>query len=120
MDKDTLAYLLLRPSMNAKEVELFKIALELVRNMINCIPQNHIKKIPDVNRTIGVCRWGKIQVNHGAAFTVNRALADILPLIRFPTMTLNEFAAVVAPTDLLPQSTLVEIFTYFGSDESAK
>ena len=54
------------------------------------------------------------------AGTPEEALADIIPLIRFPVMTLNEFTTVVVPTGLLKQDVVVEIFTYFGSDKAAQ
>ena len=71
-----------------------------------------------MKHVILVRRWGKVQVKLGASSSVNKVLASVIPLIRYPTMTLHEFTTVVVPAGLLPQSTLVEIFTYFGSDES--
>ena len=54
------------------------------------------------------------------ANTAQEALADVIPFIRFPVMTLNEFTSVVVPTGLLKQDVVMEIFTYFGSDNAAK
>ena len=65
-------------------------------------------------------RWGKSQVHLGAANGLNEALVGIIPLIRFPIMTLPEFTTVVVPTGLLAQDVLIQIFTYFGSPEAEK
>ena len=60
------------------------------------------------------------QVESKKAEDLNQALANIIHLIRFPLMTLTQFATRVVKTGLLPQDTLVEIFTYFGSPEAEK
>ena len=60
-------------------------------------------------------RWGKNQVKQGATKSLKEALEDIIPLIRFPVMTMNEFTLDVVPMNLLSQENLVQIFTYFGS-----
>ena len=54
------------------------------------------------------------------ANTAQEALADVIRFIRFPVMTLNEFTSVVVPTGLLKQDVVMEIFTYFGSDNTGK
>ena len=56
----------------------------------------------------------------GAANGLNEALVGIIPLIRFPVMTLTEFTTAVVPTGLLPQDVLLNIFTYFGYPEAEK
>ena len=56
----------------------------------------------------------------GAASGLVEALTGLIPLIRFPTMTLNEFTKVVVPTALLPPNDMVQIFSYFGSDKSVQ
>ena len=61
-------------------------------------------------------RWGEKQVLLGEARSVKGALSDIIPLIRFPTMKLNEFTSTVVPMDLLEQEEVIQIFSYFGSD----
>jgi hypothetical protein len=43
---------------------------------------------------------------------VRGILANILPLIRFPTMEMEHIASVVAPSQLLGEQQLLELFTY--------
>ena len=65
-------------------------------------------------------RWGQSQVQLGTANGLNEALVGIIPLIRFPVMTLVEFTTVVVPTGLLQQDVLLNIFTYFGYPEAER
>ena len=47
-------------------------------------------------------------------------LKDVMRLIRFPTMTLEELTTVVAPTGVLSQDTLATLFTYHRGDKATK
>ena len=49
--------------------------------------------------------------------TLNGALADVIPLIRFPLMSQNVFASVVVPTGILCQDDLIQVLLYFASEE---
>ena len=42
-------------------------------------------------------------------------LKNLLPFVRFPTMTLEQLATVVRPLKLLPDSDLLDIFAYLAS-----
>jgi len=41
---------------------------------------------------------------------------DVIPLIRFPIMTMQEMVTVVSPSNLLDRSQQLEIFTYIAND----
>jgi len=45
-------------------------------------------------------------------------LQDILPYIRFPTMTMEELASVVTPAGVLRKDQLLNVFIYLGTDEA--
>lgn len=65
-------------------------------------------------------RWGqaqqiKNQEGPDQEKTLNSVLEHVLPFIRFPTMTLAQFASVVRPTKLVPSEDMVDIFTYLAS-----
>jgi len=47
------------------------------------------------------------------------AVADILPHVRFPIMTLEQLSTDVRPTGLLPDDHLVQLFTWMGKRASA-
>lgn len=42
-------------------------------------------------------------------------LASVLPLIRFPTMTIFEFANSIVPMNVLNQDIVINIFTYLAA-----
>jgi len=53
--------------------------------------------------------------------TVKSVSADLIKLIRFPTMEINQIATIVAPTALLEQSQLVGLFSYISvTDEKTR
>ena len=56
----------------------------------------------------------------GTFAALEEALADVLPLVRFPIMTLNEFTTVVLPAGLLKQDDLMQMYTYFGSNKDTR
>jgi len=48
---------------------------------------------------------------------VRNILTNVLPLIRFPTMEMEHIASVVAPSQLLGEQQLLELFTYNSMTE---
>jgi len=55
-------------------------------------------------------KWGESRTKDKAE--LKEMLSDILPLIRFPIMELDQLAANVAPMGLLPEQHLLDLFTY--------
>jgi len=47
-------------------------------------------------------------------------LKNVVPFIRFPLMTAQEFVITVYPTQILSQKDVIDLFLYFNSDESAR
>jgi len=48
------------------------------------------------------------------------ALKEVLELVRFPIMTMEDIATFVSPSGILDSSNLLEIFTYLGQPDSKK
>jgi len=73
-----------------------------------------------------VIKWGKEEANKqkldaDKSDNLKAVLEDILPLIRFPCMTVNEIATRVAPANLLDQMELVGLFSICAiADETAR
>jgi hypothetical protein len=69
----------------------------------------------------GILKWGKNQLQkQGKTMNNNELkaiLADLLPTIRFPLMSLEEIASVVAPSQLLEQQDLLKLFQYLSIND---
>lgn len=47
-------------------------------------------------------------------------LSDILPLIRFPVMKLEDIAKTINPSKILPKEQVLQLFTYLGTEEKKR
>jgi len=71
-------------------------------------------------------RWAKREVDRrqmrGGATPQNlsEVLKNITPYIRFPTMTSEELATYVTPTEILRKDQLLSVFVYLGTEETAE
>lgn len=71
-------------------------------------------------------RWGKAELerNDGdmkSTDALKTVIKDLLPLVRFPAMDVADIAATVAPSGLLDQSQLLQLFKYVSmSDVKAR
>jgi len=61
-------------------------------------------------------KWGKAEAKKQnkdeKPEVLQKLLEDVLPLIRFPTMEVAEIASIVAPTGVLEQAQLVQLFSF--------
>jgi len=91
--KETLASILKRDTLQAiKEVELFEALL----------------------------RWGKAKESKDTPGAFKETIKDLLPFIRFPTMKTVDVASKVAPSDVLPSSRILALFTYLAKGGGEK
>lgn len=92
IDLDTLKTVLERDTLGIREVKLFK----------------------------AVCRWAEAECNRRnlepEAANQRQVLGEALRLVRFPLMTVEEFAMEAAQTGLLLDKEVVELFLYFTVD----
>jgi len=97
--------ILQRDELDAKETELFSIALEWGRN--------EVKKSPP-SGTAPAATTGP------ASEDLKKVMADILPHIRFPTMTATEMALQVTPLKLLSPEQELILYTHIGKVSGKK
>ncbi|CAG7829855.1 unnamed protein product [Allacma fusca] len=86
INEETLIYLLQRDDLPLGELELFKIVLS----------------------------WARYNMVENSSYS--EILKNMIPLIRFPLMTAQEFATNVYPTQVLPQNDVIDLFLYFNSE----
>ncbi|CAG7829888.1 unnamed protein product [Allacma fusca] len=86
IDEEILIYLLQRDDLPLGELELFKIVLS----------------------------WARYNMVENSKYS--EILKNLIPLIRFPLMTAQEFATNVYPTQVLPQNDVIDLFLYFNSE----
>ncbi|CAG7717926.1 unnamed protein product [Allacma fusca] len=86
IDEETLIWLLKRDDLLLAELKLFNIVL----------------------------RWASDNMEENSSYS--DVWKNIIPLIRFPLMTAQEFATFVFPTQILPQKDVIDLFLYFNSD----
>jgi len=74
--------------------------------------------IDEIDLFKAVLRWGLSECKRRGLIDSfeNRkmVLSEVLKLIRFPTMTMQEIATYVSPSNLLDSAQLLEIFTFLG------
>lgn len=90
IDRDTLAAILTRDSLEIPEVTLWKCVLSWAK--AECIRQN---------------------LNSSDPLNIRLVLGPTLNLIRFPLMSVEEYAAEVAQTGVLVDKQIIEMFLYF-------
>lgn len=89
-DKKTIKEILTIDGLTIKEVDLFKYIMKWARNKI--LSRNNDKCLRDI-------------------------IDDGIYLIRFPTMTINEFAKEVIPYEVLYESEQLQIFRAIGDEQ---
>ena len=64
-------------------------------------------------------RWAQSQPNEeeDKELGISKALKNLIPLVRFPTMSPEEFADVVVPTNILPVARVIDMFVYFNGSQ---
>jgi hypothetical protein len=70
-----------------------------------------------VNWAQADCKTNGREVN---AENLRKTIGDILSLIRFPTMSLQEIAARVAPTSIILPDQILQLYTWLGSNEEKR
>jgi BTB/POZ domain-containing protein 3/6 len=96
IDEKTLRFILMRDTLNAKELSVFSALLRWSSN--ECYKQE-VEDTPENQRT---------------------AMKDLIYLVRFPTMTLDEFANGPAQSEVLTAKEVTEIFLYFTAVNKPK
>jgi len=102
--------------------------LQLPKDRLLQLLQSDSLSIDEVDLFKAVMRWGEeylyrhkqelgLEENEKGLQTV---LADLIPLIRFPMMSMEEFSSEVVPTHVLQSDQQLEIFQYIAAGEKAE
>jgi hypothetical protein len=79
--------------------------------------------IEEIDLFEAVRRWAQAQAKKATPEEKGdekKIIADLLPLIRFPTMEVATLASAVATSGLLPEQQLVQLFSYCSVPEEVK
>jgi len=115
-----------------------KIALEFIDiNLAAVLKTPEFLKL-DKKRIVEICKRNTLNIKEGDLFegvvtwakgeckrtnldsspeSLRKVLDEILPLIRFPAMAMEEVATKVTPTSVLQSDQMLQIFTYLGSSK---
>jgi len=109
---------------NAQDVVSSPSFDTLSKDRIMSILKSNKLAIDEIDLFQGVLRWAvsecKRQNLENKPENKKAILKDIIPLIRFPTMNMEDIATSVSPSGLLEASQLLEIFTYLGQPDNKK
>jgi len=115
-----------------------KIALEYIDINLSAIMKTPEWTKLEKKRVVEICKRNTLNVKEGDLFegvvtwakaeckrtnidnngeNLRKVLEDILPLIRFPAMAMEEVATKVTPTSVLLSDQMLTIFTYLGSSK---
>jgi len=80
--------------------------------------------IEEIDLFKGVLRWSvaecKRQNKKDSLENKKEILTDVIPLIRFPAMNMEDVATFVSPSQMLSPGQLLEIFTFLGQPDGKK
>lgn len=107
---------------NAEEVFASDSLDTLSRERLKTLLRDDQLSIEEQSVFAAVKRWGIAQIEEedGDTKSVDELkimIADLIPLIRFPAMDVADIAAHVAPSGLLEQGQLLELFKYSSMPE---
>eukprot|EP00457_Paulinella_chromatophora_P006864 gb/GEZN01006884.1/.p1 GENE.gb/GEZN01006884.1/~~gb/GEZN01006884.1/.p1 ORF type:complete len:481 (+),score=82.82 gb/GEZN01006884.1/:105-1547(+) len=85
------------------------------RDLVRLLQLDDLGGVREHQLFLAVVEWAKAEAKRQLN-TPKQAAAELIKLIRFPTMTVQEIAGVV-PTGLLDQTQLTELFTWVTVDE---
>jgi len=119
-EKAALEYL----DIHCKDVVTSNDWTKIDQKLLKTILKRDTLSIPEGDLFEAVVLWGKAECKRQTvepnAENLQKVLSESLPLIRFPTMTMQEVAAKVTPTNLLSSDQILQVFTYLGSKDSQK
>ena len=120
IDEDLLTKLLSRDDLNIEEIDLFEAIVGYVTSDV--VIGHVILFLNFLLTCLNVYSWGndQLQDEENQQRPLSSILENLLPLIRFPLMTLTKFAFVVRPTKLLPDADMVDIYTYLAASKDQR
>eukprot|EP00823_Brevimastigomonas_motovehiculus_P000241 TRINITY_DN10348_c0_g1_i1.p1 TRINITY_DN10348_c0_g1~~TRINITY_DN10348_c0_g1_i1.p1 ORF type:complete len:520 (+),score=134.05 TRINITY_DN10348_c0_g1_i1:85-1644(+) len=80
--------------------------------------------IDEIDVYKAVLRWGSVECRRQGMKDIpdnkKKVLKDVVQLVRFPLMTMEEIATNVSPTQMLSPEQMLDLFTYVGRPETSK
>jgi hypothetical protein len=107
---------------NAEKVLESDAFLALAKASVKILLEDSKLCIGEIAVMKAVIRWGKAEAERQKKEKKQwrEMIADVIPCIRFPLLTVEELATEVASTGLLDQNVLVMLFAYCAMDDSKK
>lgn len=107
---------------NAEEIFASEGFTTLSRSRLSYLLRDDNLCIEEQSVFNAVRQWGRAQLENEGKTEIETAalkakIADLIPLIRFPTMDVADIATTVAPSQLLDQKQLLELFKYVSMPE---
>jgi len=109
---------------NAAEVIASPTFDALPKERVQTMLRSSKLAIDEIDLFKGVLRWSvaecKRQGKKDSLDNKKEVLADIIPLVRFPAMNMEDVATFVSPSQILSPGQLLEIFTFLGQPDGKK
>jgi len=108
---------------NAGEVLSSDAFSRLSKDRLTVILKDDKLAVDEIDVFKALQKWGEAELKRSQVegADLKSVLKDLLKLIRFPTMEINQIATVVAPSGVLEQTALVGLFSYVSvTDEKVR
>jgi len=97
---------------NADEIVKSDAFTRLSKDRLAVILKSDKLAIEEIDLFKGLQKWAEVEAKKTESKDLKLVVKDLIKLIRFPTMEINQVASVVAPSLLLEQAQLVTLFSY--------
>jgi len=94
----------------------------LPRDRLKMLLRDNGLSTPEIDIFRALLRWGEAECKRQSKkdADLKEVISDLLPLVRFPLMEINDIATDVTPANLFDQKTVVDMFAYLSSPEDNK
>lgn len=97
---------------NAEQIIEQPAFLQLPSELLIPILESDNLVVKEVDLFLACLSWAK---HNQKKKSLQESFATLCPYIRFPLMSVAELSATVAPSNVLPQQVLLDLFIYVGS-----
>jgi len=106
---------------NAAEVVASDGWLALSSDSLSRVVQSEALALNETELFDSCLRWGRAECSRqhlpAQGPNLRKVLKDVLPFIRFPTMTCDQLASIVSPEAILSPEELLSLFVYAGAED---
>eukprot|EP00823_Brevimastigomonas_motovehiculus_P008045 TRINITY_DN72_c0_g1_i1.p1 TRINITY_DN72_c0_g1~~TRINITY_DN72_c0_g1_i1.p1 ORF type:complete len:473 (-),score=135.31 TRINITY_DN72_c0_g1_i1:282-1700(-) len=93
--------------------------LKLKEAQMIAFVKSDVMALPEIDLFELVVEWGTRQLKLQKEKSLEEVLKKITPLIRFTLMSMVDFSSKVATSGVLPQTQVLDLFSYFGLSAAA-